>query len=65
MMREQKRTYVCRRLKLCNYLRERGFIPYAIEPDRNNGMYDVFLFDASPELNAAVIDYANYIHQNN
>ena len=56
-----RKTYVCKRLRLCNYLRERGFEPYSVAPDHNDPRYNVFLFAATPELNAAVIDYVNSI----
>ena len=42
---------------MATYLMERGFKPYRIAPDRDNPMYDVFLFTATPELYEAVTDY--------
>ena len=53
------RTYVCKRARMCSFLRERGFAPYKVTPDRDNPMYDVFLFTASPELYQAVMEYIN------
>lgn len=53
------RTYVCKRARMCSFLRERGFEPYKVTPDRDNPMYDVFLFTASPELYQAVMEYIN------
>lgn len=52
-------TYVCKRARMCSFLRERGFEPYKVTPDRDNPMYDVFLFTASPELYQAVMEYIN------
>lgn len=43
-------TFVCKRLRLCRYLIERGFMPYQTIPDSNNLRYSVFLFQETPEL---------------
>ena len=56
-----RQTYVCKRIRLCNYLRERGFEPYKVAPDHHNPRFNVFLFTATPELNRAVIEYINEI----
>lgn len=57
-MDEKKlRTYVCKRARMASYLMERGFTPYKVTPDRDNPMYDVFLFTATPELYQAVTEY--------
>ncbi len=52
-----KKTYVCKRARMCDYLKTRGYIPYKIAPDKDNPNYSVFLFDGSPELYAAVTEY--------
>ena len=52
-----RRTYVCKRTRMAAYLLERGFQPYRITPDRDNPIYSVYLFTATPELYAAVMDY--------
>lgn len=51
------KTYVCRRARLCSYLRGQGFSPYRVVPDKDNPVFDVFLFDATPELYTAVMEY--------
>ena len=56
-MQTNTRTYVCKRLRLCRYLMEHGFQPYQISPDRDNPRYDVYLFNQSDELTAAVTEY--------
>lgn len=56
-----RQTYVCKRIRLCNYLRDKGFEPYKVVPDYDNPRYNVFLFTATPELNEAVIEYINQI----
>ena len=51
------KRFVCRRLRMLNYLLDAGFKPYAIEPSYKNPKHKVFLFEETPELNAAVIRY--------
>ena len=50
---------VCKRARMCSFLIEKGFTPYKVAPDRDNPMYDVFLFTASPKLYEAVMEYIN------
>lgn len=57
MEQNNRRAYVCKRARMCSYLVSRGFHPYRITPDQNNPAYDVYLFEATPELYAAVMDY--------
>ena len=52
-----RRTYVCKRARLCSYLVDKGHMPYRIKPDRDNPKYNVYLFTATPELYSAVIEY--------
>ena len=53
----QRKTYVCKRSRMCSYLMERGFSPYKITPDKDNPIYNVYLFTATPELHKAVMEY--------
>lgn len=64
---EMMKTYVCKRLRLCRYLMECGFEPYKIVPDRDNPRYNVWLFDHSKDLMAAVMRYLtrNEVQQQN
>ena len=52
-----RRTYVCKRTRMAAFLMERGFQPYKIAPDRDNPVFSVYLFTATPELYEAVMDY--------
>ena len=54
-----QKTYVCKRARMCSVWIEEGFTPYKVAPDRDNPMYDVFLFTASPKLYEAVMEYIN------
>lgn len=56
-----KKTFVCNRARMFSFLRERGFKPYKIAPDRKNPRYSVFLFDMTPELGDAVLDYISKV----
>ena len=49
--------YVCERLRLCSYLTERGFSIAKVEPDPKNTKYNIFFFEETPELIAAVVRY--------
>lgn len=55
--KDRLKTYVCKRARMCSFLMEKGFNPYKISPDRDNPMYDVYLFTASDELYRAVLEY--------
>lgn len=52
-------TFICTKFRLCKYLMDRGFIPYASKPDKFNPQYRVYLFEETPALNKAV---SQYIH---
>ena len=51
------KQFLCNRLRLCNYLIDRGFTPSQVLPDSQNPKFNVFLFDETPELSAAVVQY--------
>ena len=42
-------TYCCRRLRMLEWLRSRGWMPYAVVPDCQNPKYSVWLFDNTQE----------------
>lgn len=52
-----RQTYVCKRLRLCRYLMGHGFTPYRVAPDHDNPRYTVWLFEYTPALAAAIVDY--------
>lgn len=47
---EGRKTYVCKRPGMCEYLMSKGFTPYRITASRENPKFDVFLFTSTPEL---------------
>lgn len=49
--------FLCKRLRLCTYLMDRGFHPAQVLPDEINPKYSVFLFEETPELLASVHRY--------
>lgn len=54
---EGRKTYVCKRPGMCEYLMSKGFTPYRITASRENPKFDVFLFTSTPELYKEVIAY--------
>ena len=50
-------TFICTKFRLCKYLMDRGFLPYASKPDKFNPKYRVYLFEENEELNKAVSQY--------
>ena len=59
-------TFTVKRLRLLQFLKERGFTDYQVIPDpTTNKNFNWFLFKNSPELEAAVEDYFNNILPNN
>lgn len=51
------KSFICKRLRLFTYLTEKGFTPTEVLPDSQNPKFNVFLFDETPELTAAVVQY--------
>lgn len=49
--------YVCKRLKMVRFLRDRGFIPFKTLPDKDNPKYNVWQYYNTPELEDAVTEY--------
>ncbi len=54
-----ERIFVCKRTRMAQYLTKQGFEIKSIEPDEDNPTFSVYLFDASPELYNAVLDYTS------
>ena len=49
--------FTCRRLRLLEYLRGKGFYPIRVLPDVNNPRFNVWLFETSDELADALEAY--------
>ena len=57
-----KETYVVKRLRLLQFLVERGFKEYTIIPDpTSNKGFSWFLFSRTPELEAALDEYYSHL----
>lgn len=50
-------TYCCRRLRLLEYLLNKGFEPYKVIPDSQNWRYKNWLFKNSAELESTITGY--------
>lgn len=53
----ERKTYVCKRTRMASFLVNKGFQPYRIVPDKDNPLFFVYLFSATPELYSAVMEY--------
>lgn len=53
------KTYVCQRLRLLEYLKDRGFTSWTTVPDVRNPKYSVWITQNSVELEAAIEEYFN------
>ena len=52
-----RKQYVCKRLRMLEFLRNRGFYPVATIPDMNNPKYNIWLFDWTDEFEEAKKEY--------
>lgn len=51
--------YTVKRLRLLEYLLNKGFEPYTTIPDSQNWRYKNWLFNNSPELESVINEYFN------
>lgn len=49
--------YVCRRMRLCSFLLEKGFKYLSTREDKYNPNYKVWLFENTLELRIAIEEY--------
>lgn len=50
-------NYICKKLRMLQHLKERGFLPIRTEPDFNNPKYNVWIFEKTEALDEAVKEY--------
>lgn len=55
--------YVCRKLRLCNYLLNKGFKYIKTEPMRDKPEWKVWIFESTPELWMEVNNYYSQINK--
>ena len=53
------KVFCCKRLRLLEYLRKKGFMPFATVPEVSNPKYYNWLFYNTPDLENAIKDYFN------
>ena len=53
----ENKYYVCKRMRLLEYLKDRGFLPVRTEPDIHKPKYNVWIYENSPELADAIENY--------
>lgn len=51
------KVYICRKLRVLNHLLNAGFEYINQQPDIRNPKYNVWLFEETPALRAAVEEY--------
>lgn len=51
--------YVCKTMRMCSFLLEKGFKIYDTQVDKFNSKFNIWLFKATPELWAAVTEYSH------
>lgn len=65
MYKKEDGVYFCKKLRLLEYLTNKGFKPFAVAPDKFNSKLSVWLFKNSAALYDAVEEYyANIPKQN-
>jgi hypothetical protein len=52
-----KDIYTCKRMRMLEYLKKRGYTPYATIPDPTNARYNWWLFENSAEFEQCVNEY--------
>lgn len=57
----KSKTYVCKKIKLYNYLTSKGFVPFRIAPDLFDCKRLVWLYDDCDDLQAAITEYYSKI----
>lgn len=62
--KHKSKHYVCKRLRLLEYLMRRGFAPITDVPDPTNWKYRHWIFENSPALETALEEYFEKITQN-
>ena len=58
---EKKPYYYCKRLRLLEWLLNRGFTPVKKIPDPTNPKYNWWLFESTADLTAAVNEYIEQV----
>ena len=54
---QDRKTFLCKRSRMLEFLRKKGFIPVKTLPDFVNPKYYNWLFENSPELEEAITEY--------
>lgn len=64
-LKHNNEYYTCKRLRMLEYLRGKGFIPYMTLPDVNNPKYLVWRFKNTPQLETAIDEYFDGLARKN
>lgn len=63
MMEQRKHgeVYICKRLRMVRFLKDKGFLPIKTIPDKDNPAYNVWMYQNSVELENAIYEYFNLL----
>ena len=56
-VKHKQEYYTCKRLRMLEYLKGEGFVPYLTLPDVSNPRFNVWRFKNTPELEDAIDKY--------
>lgn len=59
--KHKREYYTCKRLRLLQFLKSKGFLPYLTLPDVSNPKYNIWQFKNTPELEEAIEEYFKMI----
>lgn len=59
-----KQTYVCRKIRMYDFLSKKGFTPFNVVTDKYDPSRVVWIYKNTPELEAAIEEYYSEIKVN-
>lgn len=65
MLKENQKFFVCKHVRMMLFLRERGFEPVDIAPDRNNNHYVVWVYIITQEFKDALDEWLVHMKEVN
>lgn len=63
MLKENQKFFVVKHLRMMMFLRERGFEPVDIVPDKNNYNYVVWVYQITPKFKSALNEWLEHMDE--
>lgn len=63
MLKENQKFFVVKHIRMMLFLKERGFEPVDIAPDRNNDSYVVWVYRITPEFKEALNEWLRHMEE--